>query len=167
MEHYHKVRCEERPSKLPPPVVADAVEVRVASHGKVRQYVKQALATLTGDIADPEAESDAAAASMIEAATCVAFVASGGAVTKAVSCAEIVKRRLSGLHQVNTIFYSNVVDVWEPNEATAGLESIRAVRHVPSIRIILSRDALDPTVPGYQPPLVAAPGSLDTQMADV
>ncbi|PRP81197.1 hypothetical protein PROFUN_02031 [Planoprotostelium fungivorum] len=114
-------------------------EIRVTSQGKTRNYISYASALLTGADDEPQHEQ-------------VILKAMGRAINKAVSVAEILKRRVP-LHQVTTIDSSNIVDVWEPIEE--GLDRIETTRHVSSITIVLSTQPLDVNEPGYQPPLPA------------
>ena len=69
--------------------------------------------------------------------TSLTITAEGNAVCKAVSVAEITKRRLRGLHQNTQI----------------GLTEKAAASAVPTIAITLSLAQLDTSQPGYQPPL--------------
>lgn len=90
----------------------------------------------------------------------VVFSGSGRAVTKTITCAEIMKRKLGGLHQLTKLCYKGVREVWESQDSrgnsvgTAGTGSgeLTVHRTVPSISILLSKDPLDPLEPGYQPP---------------
>eukprot|EP00053_Salpingoeca_punica_P003667 m.44575 g.44575 ORF g.44575 m.44575 type:complete len:148 (-) comp12340_c0_seq1:146-589(-) len=138
MDKYTKVRSEsdematDDGSSSP-----NCLLLRVSSGGKIRRYVEQALAHFAGT-------ADGAA---------VKVLGSGNAVTKAVSVAEIIRRQQAGVHQICTIFYSNVTDVWEPNDPSLGLDILRVKRSVPSISMLLSLAPLDPTTPGYQAPL--------------
>lgn len=78
----------------------------------------------------------------------------GKSVTKAVSCSEILKHRIIGLHQVSTIGMTQIHDVWEPKEGVKeDVDIIRVERKVPKISVMLSLDSLDPATPGYQPPI--------------
>ena len=72
-----------------------AQHVRITTAGKVHNYVEYVLSVL-----DPAREHEALA----RACGCgiVQLEAEGHAVNKAVTVAEIVKRRLDGLHQVTT-----------------------------------------------------------------
>ncbi|XP_035273211.1 ribonuclease P protein subunit p25b [Anguilla anguilla] len=80
----------------------------------------------------------------------VVFAGSGRAVTKTITCAEIMKRKVGGLHQLTKLRYRSVREVWESREGGASEMTIH--RTVPSISILLSKDPLDPGEPGYQPP---------------
>lgn len=65
--------------------------------------------------------------------------------------AEVLKRRVPGLHQLTEIASVDLVDTWEPTEE--GLSRMETVRHVPVISIRLSKLPLPTDAPGYQPPL--------------
>eukprot|EP00052_Salpingoeca_macrocollata_P009825 m.77177 g.77177 ORF g.77177 m.77177 type:complete len:72 (+) comp17271_c1_seq2:28-243(+) len=39
---------------------------------------------------------------------------SGKAISKAISCGEIIKRKIAGIHQISEVFYTTDVEVWEP-----------------------------------------------------
>lgn len=76
----------------------------------------------------------------------------GRAINKTVSLAEIIKRRVPGLHQVMEIGSVDITDIWEPKEE--GLNELEITRHVSVITITLSSEPpADTNVPGYQPPL--------------
>ena len=94
-------------------------DIRVTSVGKVRSFVADALAALPNGA--------------------VKLHAQGPAVSKAVTVAEIAKRRLRGLHQ------NTQIGLAEPAEEGAASQ--------PAISIVLSLQPLDPSRPGYQPPL--------------
>ena len=72
-----------------------AQEVRITTAGKVQNYVGYVLSVL-----DPGHEHDPVGRSC--GCGMVQLRAAGPAVNKAVTVAEIVKRRLDGLHQVTT-----------------------------------------------------------------
>ena len=78
----------------------------------------------------------------------------GRAINKAVTIAEILKRKLP-LHQINTLTSVEMVDVYEPIEE--GLDVVTSRRYVSCmlITLSLSADDLDTTHSGYQPPLPA------------
>lgn len=70
------------------------------------------------------------------------------------SCAaEIIKRRVADIHQVTEISSLTIVDVWEPKEE--GLDVVEQQRRVSVIQITLSKEPLDTSHIGYQPPLPA------------
>ncbi|CAJ1061339.1 ribonuclease P protein subunit p25-like protein isoform X2 [Xyrichtys novacula] len=166
MENYSKARTEEQQSVSPfsglPP---DTPEVRVKDGSKIRNLLRYALGRMEAKarVADPEEEGgppaeggggedvpqEAAARPLCRH---IIFTASGKGVSKAITCAEIVKRRVKGLHQLTKLQYSTAVEVWEPLEPGAGLDSLTVNRNVPTIWILLSREPMDSSQPGYQPP---------------
>merc|ERR1712039_1147607 len=77
--------------------------------------------------------------------------ASGNALTKAVTAAEVIKRRFKGLHQVTSLGTVEIVDEYEPLEE--GLDKVTDTRNVSTIEITLSKDALDSSNKGYQAPI--------------
>ncbi|KAI5081986.1 hypothetical protein GOP47_0001729 [Adiantum capillus-veneris] len=80
----------------------------------------------------------------------VVLTAMGRVTSKAVLVAEILKKRIRGLHQNISLGSSDVKDVWEPLEE--GLNTLEMVRHVSMISITLSTKQLDVSSYGYQPP---------------
>jgi len=74
----------------------------------------------------------------------------GPAVGKTISCIEIIKRRFGNLHQISKISYQSCEELWEPK--MDGLDSLKVVRNIPVIHILLSCDPLDTTELGYQAP---------------
>lgn len=78
--------------------------------------------------------------------------AMGRAINKAVTIAEILKRKMP-LHQVNSLNSVEMIDVFEPLEE--GLDTVTSRRYVSCMKITLSKtkDAIDPNDIGYQPPL--------------
>jgi DNA-binding protein len=74
----------------------------------------------------------------------------GNAIVKALILIELVKRRIGDLHQVNTITSTEIVDEYEPK--IEGLEKIEQRRRVTCLECILSKEPLDETLHGYQPP---------------
>ena len=108
---------------------AAPAELRVASGSKIQSCVARALETL--------------------ARAPLRITAEGNAVCKAVSVAEIVKRRLRGLHQ------NTQVGLAGGGAAGGGAEE-GVPRAAPAIVIVLSLAPLNPSEPGYQPPLSAA-----------
>jgi len=109
-------------------------EIRVTAAGSVSAYVSRA-ATVFNELKKPF----------------VIVQATGNALTKAVTAAEVIKRRFKGLHQITELKTVDLVDEYEPLEE--GLDKVTDVRSVSVIEIRLSKDALDTSHNGYQPPL--------------
>ena len=112
-----------------------AQQVRITTAGKVHNYVEYVLSVL-----DPAREHEPQG----RACCCglVQLEAEGHAVNKAVTVAEIVKRRLDGLDQVTTaaLQANNAV----PLHADQQEQQLRPQQHiVPTICITLSSGALE------------------------
>ncbi|XP_006888445.1 PREDICTED: ribonuclease P protein subunit p25 [Elephantulus edwardii] len=154
MENFRKVHSEEAsvgngaegggPDSGPfADLAPGAVHMRVKEGSKIRNL----LAFATASMAQP-------------ATRAIVFSGCGRATTKTVTCVEILKRRLAGLHQVTRLHYRSVREVWQspPPEPTLGQPpgeppaSLSVLKNVPGLAILLSKDALDPCQPGYQPP---------------
>lgn len=84
--------------------------------------------------------------------TKIVLKAMGRAINKAVTIAEILKRKLP-LHQINSLTSAEMVDVYEPIEE--GLDVVTSRRYVSCMLITLALSAheIDTSHPGYQPPL--------------
>jgi DNA-binding protein len=61
--------------------------------------------------------------------------ASGPQVTKAVTVAELLKKRQSNLKQHTEIKYVRVEDVWEPDQTE--LDQLKVTRKIPALSITL------------------------------
>ncbi|XP_052627194.1 uncharacterized protein LOC128133711 [Lactuca sativa] len=71
----------------------------------------------------------------------ISLKAMGRAINKTVMIAELIKRRIAGLHQITSIGFADITDMWEPlEECHLPLET---TRHVSVITITLSRKELD------------------------
>merc|ERR1711956_91693 len=81
----------------------------------------------------------------------VVIKASGNATTKAVTAAEVIKRRFKGLHQITNLTSEEVVDEYEPLEE--GLDPVTETRNLAILEITLSKEALDTSDKGYQAPI--------------
>ncbi|KAM7382823.1 hypothetical protein PAMP_002530 [Pampus punctatissimus] len=174
MENYSKARTVEQLSVCPfLGLPTDTPEVHVKDGSKIRNLLRYALsrmeakprATAVGGGRPTPEEGGVAEVGQQEAPVkplCqhVIFTASGKGVSKAITCAEIMKRRVKGLHQLTRLLYSTVDEVWEPLEPAAGLDSLTVSRNLPAIWILLSREPLDCSQPGYQ-----APGRYDALWA--
>eukprot|EP01064_Diplonema_japonicum_P016271 TRINITY_DN24276_c0_g1_i1.p1 TRINITY_DN24276_c0_g1~~TRINITY_DN24276_c0_g1_i1.p1 ORF type:complete len:212 (+),score=42.69 TRINITY_DN24276_c0_g1_i1:60-638(+) len=77
----------------------------------------------------------------------------GSAVNAVVNIAEVVKRRVKGLHQLTQMESLEVTDEYEPKDSSAGLENIKKTKYICGLSITLSLEELDTSLPGYQEPL--------------
>ncbi|KAJ9585151.1 hypothetical protein L9F63_003042, partial [Diploptera punctata] len=84
----------------------------------------------------------------------IVWSGSGAAISKTISCAEIMKRNNRQIHQITKICYRKVEEYWEPQ--LEDLDRLVVEREVPTIHILLSKDSLNTAELGYQ-----APGSFD------
>ncbi|XP_077431988.1 ribonuclease P protein subunit p25-like protein [Vanacampus margaritifer] len=159
MENYSKVRSMEQPSVCPFSLVPDTPEVRVKDGSKIRNLLRYALSRME---AKPQADKDGEGDGEVDEGPAgppsrplcrqLVFTASGKGVSKAITCAEVVKRRVRGLHQLTSLASATLTDVWEPLEAAVGLDTLTVSRKLPVIWILLSKDTLDCSLPGYQAP---------------
>lgn len=60
---------------------------------------------------------------------------------------------MADIHQITEISSITIIDVWEPTEE--GLDVVEQQRRVSVIQITLSKEPLDTSHIGYQPPLPA------------
>ncbi|XP_075993875.1 ribonuclease P protein subunit p25-like protein [Genypterus blacodes] len=122
-----------------PGLPADILHMRVKEGSKIRNLLQFATARMQDEKGDGRM-----------ALRQVVFTGSGRGVTKTITCVEILKRKIRGLHQVSKLCYKTVREIWEsPQHGEAG---VTVHRTVPAICILLSKDPLDPQEPGYQPP---------------
>ncbi|EKF29919.1 hypothetical protein MOQ_006278 [Trypanosoma cruzi marinkellei] len=113
-------------------------EIRVtAKHGQ-RSYITYAIALLRGE--DGKVQNDT-----------IKISAMGAAIHNAVNIAEIVKRRVVGLHQTTDVSSEIIHDEYEAIDGKK--ENMKVERKVSTILITLSLKPLDPNHVGYQPPL--------------
>lgn len=145
-EGFKKVCRTEEDSPCPFPGLASGVlEMRVKEGSKIRNLMGFAMARIQGEkgVSGGAGASDSGLRQVV-------FTGSGRAVTKTITCAEIMKRKVGALHQLTKLQYKVVKEVWE--SAEGGSSEMTVHRTVPSISILLSKDPLDPREPGYQPP---------------
>mmetsp|Transcript_13552 Transcript_13552/g.28617 ORF Transcript_13552/g.28617 Transcript_13552/m.28617 type:complete len:167 (-) Transcript_13552:2042-2542(-) len=109
-------------------------EVRITQQGKPRNYISYAM-KLFADNSDK-----------------IVLKAMGRAINKAVTIAEILKRKMP-LHQCNALSSVEMVDIFEPLEE--GLDRVTSRRYVSCMQITLSKslEGIDVNGIGYQPPL--------------
>ncbi|OIW20366.1 hypothetical protein TanjilG_09526 [Lupinus angustifolius] len=123
MDRYQRV---EKP-KLENPIKEN--EIRVTTQGRMRNYITYATTLLH------ERGSDE-----------IVLKAMGRAINKTVVIAELIKRRIIGLHQNTVIGSTDITDTWEPLEE--GLLPLETTRHVSMITITLSKKELDTSSTG-------------------
>uniref|UniRef100_A0A0A0LE30 DNA/RNA-binding protein Alba-like domain-containing protein n=2 Tax=Benincaseae TaxID=1003877 RepID=A0A0A0LE30_CUCSA len=123
MDRYQKV---EKPKPESP---INENEIRITSQGAIRNYITYA-STLLQEKRVRE----------------IVLKAMGQAISKAVAIAEILKKRISRLHQETAISSVSITDVWEPIEE--GLVPVEMTRHVSMISITLSNRELNKNSPG-------------------
>mmetsp|Transcript_57586 Transcript_57586/g.171370 ORF Transcript_57586/g.171370 Transcript_57586/m.171370 type:complete len:251 (+) Transcript_57586:105-857(+) len=128
MDKYRRV---EKPKEAP---VKDDEEIRVTATGSVSAYVSRAATVFQ------ELEKKM-----------VVIKATGNALAKAVTLAEVVKRRFKGLHQITSLGSMDIVDEYEPLEE--GLDKVTDTRTVSLVEIKLSKESLDSSDKGYQAPI--------------
>lgn len=166
MENYSKARTVEQPFNCPfPSLSSDTPEVRVKDGSKIRNLMRFALSRMEDKPSSAEGGGDGEEnaepkRSVEKICRQIMFTGVGPSVSKAITCVEILKRRVRGLHQYTQLHYRTVQEVWEPLEPDAGLDSLTVNRNVPAIWVLLSKDPLDISQPGYQ-----APGSFDALWA--
>lgn len=137
---FKKVCRTEEGSPCPfPGLESGVLEMRVKEGSKIRNLMGFAMARIQG-------EKGPSGGGLRQ----VVFTGSGRAVTKTITCAEIMKRKVGSLHQLTKLQYKVVKEVWESSEGATPQMTVH--RTVPSISILLSKDPLDPQEPGYQPP---------------
>jgi len=128
MDKYKKVM---KPKET---TVKNEEEIRVTAAGSVSAYVSRAAKLFN--------EMDK---------QFIVIAATGNALTKAVTSAEVIKRRFKGLHQITKVGSQEIIDEYEPIEE--GLDKVEEKRNLPFIEIKLSKEALDSTDIGYQEPV--------------
>jgi DNA-binding protein len=129
-------------------------EIRISSAGRARRYISYGVALLDPTLIKHDDEVDAEQKKNREnqkVYDSIVLKGMGPAITKTVTIAEIIKRRVAGLHQLNEISSTTVVDEYEPR--TEGLEKTTSTRSVSSIAITLSKTPLNSNAPGYQKPI--------------
>lgn len=112
----------------------DEDEVRITSMGRMINYVNYA-AKLLGE----------------EEKNTIKIKATGNAIAKAVTLAEIVKRRFKGLHQITKCGSTVITDQYISGQENN--EHVVQEKTVSFIDIMLSKEQLDTKDTGYQAPL--------------
>ncbi|KGL81935.1 Ribonuclease P protein subunit p25-like, partial [Tinamus guttatus] len=134
MENYKKTKIGEKPCPLPfvdlPP---DIIEMKVKDGSKIRNPMGYAISKMELDLVQQ-----------------ILLTGSGKAVSKTITCVEIMKQRLRELHQITKVLFKQIEEIWEPIVPKASLDDLTVKRNIPEICILLGKDALDPQEPGYQ-----------------
>eukprot|EP00268_Persea_americana_P011129 TRINITY_DN1465_c0_g2_i3.p1 TRINITY_DN1465_c0_g2~~TRINITY_DN1465_c0_g2_i3.p1 ORF type:complete len:183 (+),score=31.46 TRINITY_DN1465_c0_g2_i3:314-862(+) len=128
MDRYQRV---EKPRAETP---INENEIRITAQGRMRNYITYATTLLQEKGLDE-----------------IVLKAMGRAINKTVMIAELIKRRIAGLHQNTSIASTDITDMWEPLEE--GLLRLETTRHVSMITITLSKKELDASSTGYQSPI--------------
>ncbi|KAF0912895.1 hypothetical protein E2562_019475 [Oryza meyeriana var. granulata] len=102
-------------------------EIRITTQGLIRNYVTYATSLLQEKRVKE-----------------IVLKAMGQAISKTVAIAEIIKKRIPGLHQDTSISSVSITDVWEPIEE--GLVPLEMTRHVSMISISLSPKELNKSI---------------------
>ncbi|KAK6940047.1 DNA/RNA-binding protein Alba-like [Dillenia turbinata] len=135
----------QRVDKPRPETPINENEIRITSQGRMRNYITYAT-TLLQEKGSNE----------------IVLKAMGRAINKTVMIAELIKRRIAGLHQNTSICSTDITDVWEPLEEgllpyEVNFIFLETTRHVSVITITLSKQELDTSSTGihrlYQPPI--------------
>lgn len=132
-------------------LAADVLHMRVKEGSKIRNLLRFVTVRMQGEGRDGDG-------TLLRQ---VVFTGSGRGVTKTITCVEILKRKVGGLHQVSKLHYKTVNEVWE--SSLQGAPGTTMQRTVPAICILLSKDPLDPQEPGYQPPRSLSVPTEDTE----
>jgi len=142
-------------------------EVRITTQGKVKRYVDYAVRLLTGPNKENDEENNSnpnepertipenEKPRPTKQFDTIVLKATGRAIYSAVTTAEVVKRKVAGLHQVTLLNTLEIDDTWAPLEE--GLKEVKTKRRVASIEITLSRKVsdVDQNAVGYQEPILA------------
>jgi len=132
MENYVKGDTKKvyDPPKL---TVEGAVEMKVTGGSKIRNILGFAMSSMSDDKNRH-----------------IVWNGTANSISKTISCVEILKRKMKGLHQITQIGFMRVEDFWEPK--VEGLDTLKVNTNVPTISILLSKDPLDSNDPSYQAP---------------
>ncbi|XP_029378340.1 ribonuclease P protein subunit p25-like protein [Echeneis naucrates] len=151
--NFRRVSRTEDSSPYPiPGLGADVLHMRVREGSKIRNLLRFVTARMDEEGRDVNRT----------ALRQVVFTGSGRGVTKTITCVEILKRKVGGLHQLSKLYYKTVKEVWDSTQQ-GGPTGTAMQRTVPAICILLSKDPLDPQEPGYQPPQFPSIPTEDTE----
>ena len=89
--------------------------MRVKEGSKIRNLMGFAMARMQGEKLD-RGVGGVAGSGGAGGLRQVVFTGSGRAVTKTITCAEIMKRKVGSLHQLTKLRYKGVKEVWESHD---------------------------------------------------
>nr|CAG4647580.1 EOG090X0KMN [Megafenestra aurita] len=72
----------------------------------------------------------------------------GPAICKTISCAEIMKRKISNVNQNTKVAYHKCEEYWDSK--TGELDSVKVTRNIPVIHILMSLEYMDTAERGFQ-----------------
>uniref|UniRef100_T1JAK3 DNA/RNA-binding protein Alba-like domain-containing protein n=1 Tax=Strigamia maritima TaxID=126957 RepID=T1JAK3_STRMM len=78
----------------------------------------------------------------------IVFSGSGNAITKTVTCVEIMKRKHRSVYQITRMGDKKIEEFWDPK--LEGLDRLKVTRLLQTIHILLSKSPLDENELGYQ-----------------
>ena len=105
--------------------------LRVSAKSQVSRCISRTIRWLTDDKQDT-----------------IKLTSTGNAIWKAITIAEIVKHRVKGLHQVNSLKTLPTIDEYKPLEE--GLDVVKIERNLACLQILLSKTEPDDKDPvGY------------------
>lgn len=137
MENFRKVKTSEQKGPSPfPGLPAGVPEMKVKEGSKIRNLMGFSVARMGA-----------------EGTRQIVFSGCGRAVTKVVTCVEILKRKLPGLQQATKVHYKTLEEVWEKDDPRrpGHVERLVVHKNVPAISILLSKDPWAPREEGHQP----------------
>eukprot|EP01064_Diplonema_japonicum_P028312 TRINITY_DN4316_c0_g1_i14.p1 TRINITY_DN4316_c0_g1~~TRINITY_DN4316_c0_g1_i14.p1 ORF type:complete len:223 (+),score=60.66 TRINITY_DN4316_c0_g1_i14:63-731(+) len=138
LKKYQRVKDEKEKADAP------KNDLMVGPNKNPAPYIKRALILFNGDGKDEEAEKYET----------ITIMGRGKTVGQVVQIAEIVKRRVKGLHQITRMENTTVKDHYKPKPSIEEeLEDLYFTRVVGGLHITLSLKELDTKDAGYQPPL--------------
>jgi len=145
MEHYTKGVVVKKENPIVMTTQGGVEHMRVTNGSKIRNLLGYALKKIRD-----------------EKIRQMVWSGNGEAISKVLSCTEIMKSRVKGLHQITKLDYLEIEEYWEPT--LEGLERLKVKRDVPVISVLLSKDEPNTSDPGYQAPGVAEPfcGAMST-----
>ncbi|KAK6166619.1 hypothetical protein SNE40_023269 [Patella caerulea] len=133
MENYTQGESKEIATPVPFNESADLMNMQVNKGSKIRNLMGYASARMKN-----------------EKIRQICWHGCGEAISKTITCAEIMKRQNKKLYQITHLRYKRLEEYWEPK--MEGLEKLRVNKNIPEIFILLSKDGLNSSEPGYQDP---------------